>query len=362
MDRMVASVEGYDIRLTLLRSDDGMRKLMTDRFDAAFVGDTSGLGQAVEFASVLGGRSGPTPLVLVTETGEADKCSAALAAGFIDIVDIRSADDRVIERILRHIRTTDKMERAMRAAIKRERLANQARIEMFTRLGHDLRSPLNAIIGFAEVIETQAYGVDAQSTYLEYASDIAEAARGLNAMIEEAMVMSTTEIDRNAIELRPVDLANLAAKTVRLFEAPAAEKAIVLTWAAPDSAIWAKADNRAVSRILSNLVGNAIKFTPAGGDVGILLEKSDARVVMIVKDTGPGMSNEHLLRAHEPFFQGHMGDDPTRTGYGLGLAIVKSLSDALGASFNLSNADDGGLVARVEFSEAAAFGDLAKAV
>jgi signal transduction histidine kinase len=204
------------------------------------------------------------------------------------------------------------------------RQAIDAREEVLKIVSHDLRNPLNTISMSAGLM----LEVDlAQEQRVKQLSMIKRAGERMNRLIQDLLDVAKLEAGRLGINPRPTEIAPVVSEAVDMLRPPALEKSIRLdTMVAGDLPVIA-ADAGRVLQVLSNLVGNAIKFTPAEGRVTIRVEAVAGSVRFCVADTGPGIPPEQLPHIFARFWQADRSD---RRGIGLGLAIAKGIVEAHG--------------------------------
>lgn len=192
-----------------------------------------------------------------------------------------------------------------------------------------LRSPLDRIIQSAERIVERADG-PLRSDYASYGNDIAAAARHLlsvlSSMNEDAVVSHGS-----------VDLAGLAGEAVVMLDSSAQERGVTIHLD-KDEALPAKGEERGVIQILVNLIGNAIRFSPRGGVIGLSFSRSEDRASVVVRDQGPGIDEADQERIFERFEQAQ----PSEGGTGLGLAISRRLARSMGGDVSLQSTPGAG--------------------
>ena len=213
------------------------------------------------------------------------------------------------------------------------REANKAKDEFFSTLSHELRTPLTPILGWTHLLKPFA-GVD---PLLGQGIDTIERnARQLSELIKD--LLDLTRIISNKIELEGelTDLASLVETAVAQMLPQAEARGMTVETSLPDEPIVSAVDPMRIQQIISNLVGNAIKFTPKGGRASVVL-KRDGRgpgvppsVVIEVTDTGIGIDPEFLPFVFERFTQAHEGKDRRFGGLGLGLAITRAMVELHG--------------------------------
>jgi signal transduction histidine kinase len=188
-----------------------------------------------------------------------------------------------------------------------------------------LRSPLDRIIESAERIVERSDG-PLRSDYASYGTDIASAARHLLSVL-------TSMSDEKAAEQHSIDLAVLAAEAIVMLDAPADEQGVTIE-PQGERSLPAKGEERAVIQILVNLIGNAIRHSPAGGLIRLELNQVGQQSSVTVSDEGPGVDADDEERIFERFERGQ----PREEGAGLGLAISRRLAHAMGGDVTLDSA------------------------
>jgi len=203
--------------------------------------------------------------------------------------------------------------------------ANKAKSNFLARMSHELRTPLNAIIGFSQIIKDQRFGDVANERYLEYSTYIFDSGNHLLNLIGDVLDLSKIEAGELEIHREAIDLADLIDAEIQLFSHAASQKGVTLTQEIHPGLPPLNADRRAVKQMLSNLVSNAIKFTPQGGTVAVYASTTYESVRIDVTDTGIGMTKQETQIALAPFQQVANPFTSDDLGTGLGLPIVKSL-------------------------------------
>lgn len=225
-------------------------------------------------------------------------------------------------------------ERAARQAQARADAASLAKSRFLAGTSHELRQPLNAILGFAEVMQHQMLG-PMETHYRDYAGHIAAAGGHLLAVINDLLDLSKVEAGEMTLESAPIPLGEVFDHGRRMFAGRAEARRITLE--ADDGGLWALADRRRLDQILINLLSNALKFTPEGGRVDMAAApEGPARVRLTVSDSGPGIAPRDLARVMQPYGQtaeGRRRDDST----GLGLPLARALAEAMGGTLDLAS-------------------------
>jgi two-component system, cell cycle sensor histidine kinase PleC len=224
--------------------------------------------------------------------------------------------------------------------------ANQTKSKFLANMSHELRTPLNAIIGFSEIMGSGMFGTLGSERYQEYCHDILTSGQYLLDVINDILDMSKIEAGRMKFDMEPLDLSKTLAESLRVVSGRAQDKSLVLD-ADIAGNIPVVADRRATKQILVNLLSNAVKFTPEGGRITVRSHTFEDKIVLVIADTGIGISPQSLAKLGRPFEQVESQMTKTYHGSGLGLAIARSLAQLHGGSMRLRSRLDVGTVVRV---------------
>ncbi|HEY8567123.1 MAG TPA: ATP-binding protein [Beijerinckiaceae bacterium] len=231
--------------------------------------------------------------------------------------------------------------------------ANRTKSEFLANMSHELRTPLNAIIGFAEVMENGLFGTLGSPRYGEYCRDIRSSGEYLLSMIDDILDMSRIEAGRVTIAKEPIALEAAIARAAKLVTEQAAAKEIALTVDVCPNDLTVPADARGLHQILTNLLQNAVKFTPEGGQVGVRTRVACEAVNIYVADDGIGIPQHALMKLGRPFEQVETEFSKSYKGSGLGLAIARSLAELHGGSLRIRSQEGVGTIVLVHLPLAA---------
>jgi signal transduction histidine kinase/serine phosphatase RsbU (regulator of sigma subunit) len=197
--------------------------------------------------------------------------------------------------------------------------------EFLANTSHELKTPLNGIIGIAELLRERAGTVSSAETAADL-SIIAESGRRLETLVNDILDHARLRNSDLALNIKPVGLRPSVAHVLALCSHQAQKKGITLDNNVPAAMPMILADEDRLQQILFNIVGNAVKFTGTGG-VTVSAEERPGKVVIIVTDTGIGMEQSQLQKIFDPFYQADGSASRSYSGVGLGLSVTRQLVD-----------------------------------
>lgn len=252
--------------------------------------------------------------------------------------------------VVRDITQWKQTEAELRDAKERAEETSRQKSEFLARISHELRTPLNAILGFSEVMRLERFGKLQNEKYRDYVSDIYASGAHLLSLINDLLDLSKVEAGKLELNFTSVDLAEVTEHAMRLLSERAQQGRVSLKRNFPPRLPNVVADLRSMRQIMINLLSNAIKFTDPGGQVVVSARITKAgELVLGVKDTGIGMSEEQLKEALEPFRQVTSSTRPEREGTGLGLPLTKALAEANRAGFSISSEPGKGTAVEITY-------------
>jgi signal transduction histidine kinase len=257
----------------------------------------------------------------------------------------------VIDQLHKSRAHLDVMSRRLSASVEQSEAANKAKSAFLANMSHELRTPLNAILGFSEIMKEEHMGPMHNARYLGYVGDIHDSGRYLLGIINDILDLSKIEAGKMSLEAsEEFPLADALEASLTMV-APLAEKyGVRLVSKLPPRTVRVQAVDRMIRQILINLVGNAIKFTPAGGEVELSGKAlADGGYAVMVKDSGIGMSESDIVKALSPFGQVANKMTATHTGTGLGLPLAKAMLELHGGELAISSTPHHGTTVVLNF-------------
>lgn len=224
--------------------------------------------------------------------------------------------------------------------ITREKEIDQMKSDFISLVSHELRTPLTSIIGFVSFILDGKAGAinDRQRNSL---SRVQRQSKRLAALINDLLDISRIESGRIQMDQEPIPLLEIVTQRIEEIRPQADEKSIRLALTAPESVPKVLGDEARMGQVFTNLIGNAIKFTPENGEVNVKVEADGNLLHVEVIDTGPGIPAEERQKIFDKFYQ--LSDISTRQqgGSGLGLSITKSIVEAHGGKLWIDDGNQG---------------------
>ena len=278
------------------------------------------IGELSDAAAALGRRAPVrTP---DTDIGEIREVGAALASAAAE----RSAHEAERENLLAR-------EQAARAAAER---ASRAKDEFLAMLGHELRNPLGALSNASWLLREPNADADTRRRAGEV---IARQTEHLKRLTDDLLDAARAMLGKIILHRQPFDLGATVAKALDTL--PSAGRSGAHHVQRDLAPVWVDGDYTRVEQIVTNLVGNAIKYTPAGGAITVRVQKLGDQALLTVADNGAGLSADLLGRVFDPFVQGERELDRAHGGLGIGLTLVRRLAELHGGSATARSAGPG---------------------
>ncbi|MFC5066585.1 PAS domain-containing sensor histidine kinase [Flaviflagellibacter deserti] len=250
--------------------------------------------------------------------------------------------------VLKDLTQFKKTEEELRTAKEQAERANAHKSDFLARISHEIRTPLNAILGFTEVMMEERFGPVGGARYKEYLKDIHESGSHIISLVNDLLDLAKIEAGKLDLSFNSVNLNEVVSGAVSLMQPQANQNRVIIRTSVAPRMPNVVGDLRSLKQIALNLVSNAVKYTPAGGQVIVSTAITDlGQAVIRVRDTGLGMNEAEIAAALEPFRQ--LAPASGRGGSGLGLPLTKALVEANRATFAIQSAVGTGTLVEVIF-------------
>jgi len=229
------------------------------------------------------------------------------------------------------------IENELRMALVDAEQANHAKSEFLATMSHEFRTPLNAILGFSEILESQYFGPLGAENYKEYAHDIHLSGQLMLELVNDVLDISAIEAGTRLPDKTAIDPATVISDCVHNISQMAKQKRIKLDFNTPKTMPRVKADKRSITQVVLNLLTNAIKFTDRNGEIMVEATHKANTLKIKVIDTGIGIAKNKIPVITDPFMQLESDPHLAQEGTGLGLSIVKSLVEMHGGRIKVKS-------------------------
>nr|WP_244474640.1 HAMP domain-containing sensor histidine kinase [Rhizobium sp. Root1240] len=267
----------------------------------------------------------------------------------LDMTAVRGPDGQLsaVRAQMLDIEGEMQMRDAVRVKEHEAHAAHELKSRFLAAVSHEMRTPLNAILGFSDILAGEYFGKLENDRQREYVQLIRQSGVHLLSVVNTMLDMSKIEAGRYELMLESFDVAETLTECERMLSLQASAKGVKLSSRLPRGLGDITADSRALRQIVINLIGNAIKFTPAGGAVTLDAMRRGSDFVVSISDTGCGIAPEKMALLGRPFTQ--IQDDLNRNheGSGLGLSLVKGLTALHGGTFMIESHRGEGTVVTV---------------
>ncbi|MCK3775814.1 PAS domain S-box protein [Ensifer sesbaniae] len=252
----------------------------------------------------------------------------------------------VIRDITQWKRTEEELRNAKRAA----ETANAHKTEFLARVSHEIRTPLNAIIGFSDMMASEHFGPVGHPRYIEYAGDIGRSGRHVLDIVNDLLDISKIEAGEMELDFCAVEINEAVSEAVSLVQPQANSQRVIIRTSLSAAVPNVVADGRSIKQIALNILANAIRFTPSGGQIVVSTSyEANGSVILRIRDTGVGMTRSELDQAMKPFRQVTTGGRKRGDGTGLGLPLTKAMAEANRAHFSITSAPNDGTLVEISF-------------
>ena len=238
-------------------------------------------------------------------------------------------------------------EGALERALEREQHEVEEQHQYLAELAHEIKTPLNALLGYAHMMSEEIHGPLGAPEYKDYTRTIFDAATHLQKICEG--ILADGSEDRGPMEIEDVDVGLMIDGVVRMFAGIAADRNVKLGSQIADAFPILRTDARRLNQVLINLVSNAVKFTPGGGSVSVEADFDGAigAMIFVVSDSGKGIAPERLKNITQPFENGAATSPHGDQSTGLGLSIAERFARQLKGELRIASEENVGTFASV---------------
>jgi|LNAP01.1.fsa_nt_gb PAS domain S-box-containing protein len=264
------------------------------------------------------------------------------------IIPLRDGRGRIMSYVgtMADISNEKRTQSAMLEAKNMAEEANRSKSDFLANMSHELRTPLNAIVGFTDLLQ-RGYAGTLTESQKDYVNNIAHSSEHLLGLINSVLDLSRVELGHFRIELGEVEVNALICECLNMLDAIALKKGVIIHFEPCLETLVVSSDRQAIRQIVTNIVGNAVKFSPPGTRIGVKTDRRSNEFEIAVVDQGPGMSTEQIERVFEPFQSRAAHSAHQTEGTGLGLSICRKLIDLLDGRILLSSLEGHGTTVRI---------------
>ncbi len=231
-------------------------------------------------------------------------------------------------------------ETELEKAVHEAKCANEAKTRFLFNMSHDIRTPMNAIIGFADLLEKH---IDEKERVRDYIGKIKSSSEFLLSLINYVLETARIESGKTTLKKEVCCASRLIESLIDVFEPEVCKKGLTYSYTKDIEHEYVMGDETKVREIFINIIGNSLKYTPAGGKITIDIREipfdreNYIAYKIVVEDTGIGMSEDYLPHIFEEFSREHTSTESKVVGTGLGLPIVKALIDLMGGTIEIES-------------------------
>ena len=263
---------------------------------------------------------------------------------------LQQANDELERRVEERTLALSEEVAERKQAEEKAAVASRAKSDLMANMSHELRTPLNAIIGFSATMLSETYGPHGNEKYKEYLDDIHQSGQHLLELINDILDVSAIEEDALDLQEGPLVITDVIEASIHLVGPQAAKGKVKLASSVKPDIPLLYVDGRRVKQVLLNILSNAVKFTPEGGDVTLTAKQEEnGSLAVCVTDTGIGMNKDDVEMAMSKFGQIESGLNRRHEGTGLGLPLSKGLMELHGGSLEIASEKGVGTTVTIKF-------------
>ncbi len=324
--RTLKRMETYDTDVYYAADVVEAREITANyQIDMALIDYCLGLDSGIRAVNEIGGRCGRIPVIMVSGMPGPEVPQMALRAGAINHINKNEISPALLDSIIRSALYTHRVEAQLQRTIVELNKADQAKNDFFSRMSHDLKTPLNAILGFSDAIKSGVYGESTSEGCDRAVENIHDAGHTLLETINNLIVQASNSQAIKAPEFENIRVGDILMDSIRIVEpfAKSAGHTIVFDEIVSNREINCQVEN--FTQAITNILSNAIKYSNDPSDILISAAESNTSVEITIKDHGIGMSDADMKKAFQLHGRIEQPAHLAREGTGVGLSIVQDV-------------------------------------
>lgn len=319
-------MDTFDATIHHARSLEEAREAALEQsFDVALVDFQLGIETDARALQDLGGRNGAVAPILLTGMPGQDAKQIQLGAGAIYCVDKNQLSPALLENTIRCTLHTHALERKLQDLVIALERANRAKSDFFAKIGHDLKTPLNAIIGYSDALASEMFGPVGQPKYKEAGESIKDSGQHLLEVINNLIQHSLSRGEMGNAAFQLEDVNELVARALSMVDILRRRRGHALSRKLSDAPVRVHCHRSVLTQAILNILSNAIKYTPKGGAIDVDVRGTGRQIEIRVTDNGIGMSENDVAVALAPFGRVDLPAQVAQEGTGIGLPIVRDI-------------------------------------
>ena len=350
MKDTLLSLSGYDAQIerarTLLEARSAALK---GSYDVVLIDFCIGSDTGVLAMHEFGGQTSESALILVSGMSGREIQQIALKAGALACLSKNQLNPSLLGSTITSAIHNHRVQRRLQKSVHELEQEASSKQALYANMSHDLKTPLNAILGYAEIIAENSTGLPASKQHQDHANKIRSGGLHLLEVINNLVLHSSdfdTMVDRNN---ETVELNKIVQRATDLVFILAANKAIDLQLVMPQSELYVRGQSSQITQAIVNILSNAIKYTYEGGSIFVEVTAMDGLNRVKVTDNGIGMSEADIEIAKTPFGRCKLPPHLSQEGTGLGLSIVEKIVASHNGSLIISSNPGVGTVVDLKF-------------
>lgn len=329
-------LETYDLHVAGTLAE-AQKRLAAETFDLILLDLTLPDSDGVATVDATFKAANGTGIVVLTSLSDEELGMAALRHGAQDFLVKDETYRRVLLRAVKYARQRSLAEKEIREARDLAEFATRSKSSFIANLSHELRTPLNAVIGFSEMMLEGMTG-DLTNKQHEYTTDIYKSGRYLLGLI--GTVLDISKIEANKLELHDevVDLSKIIGDVIERIDGAYHFEHVSITTDVAEDLPSVQGDQTMMTQVVTNLVNNAVKYSPDGGEVSVKAAvNGTGELLFVVADQGIGIAQDEIDKVLQPFGRTEQSRQRNIEGTGLGLPLTKGLVEAHGGKLNIES-------------------------